>query len=219
MSNIEEKALTDLALRAAGGDEAAFDALWGNELWVSKVRAICKYICRQYPLPGGNLPEDSEELIQNTCERLIKKRALFSAKNGATVFTWCFHVARNIHYKEFRKRKSGEEHLKRHPCRLKGDLSDEIPGVALRIKEQWDRFNPRQRRLYVLSWDCDNVGELAEKFHEDGWLSLSGEERDKAIAKLGRELKALQKTLVEAAEEKGLAALGRKKRDADGPEE
>lgn len=219
MDKEEERALTDLALRAARGDGAAFDALWRDERWIARVEGICRLIYYRSPLPGVDSRDGSAELIQKTCMRMVEKHALFSAKNGASIFTWCFHVARNIHRKERSKIEKGAARLKKYPLRLKNNLSDENPEAALRVKEAWRGLNPRRQKIFVLKLRCDSVAQVAEKLYEAEWPSMTEHERKRVTDQVYRELKKVQQILYEAAEDKGLGDPGRNGEDSGGPRE
>jgi DNA-directed RNA polymerase specialized sigma24 family protein len=213
MNKDEEKVLTDLALRAARGDEDAFHTLWTSPLWINRVKAICYHICRLYPLPGGDLQEDSKDLAQNACLRMMRKRELFSSRNGASVSTWFTCIARNIHHKEFRKRESGAKYLRESRCQLKGCLSDQIPDAALRLKEELRKLTPRERNILRLQRESDSVMEVAQNLYAEEWPAMSEHERKKATHKVYRELKKMQKVLVEAVDGKELAAPPHRKGD------
>lgn len=213
MNKDEEKVLTDLALRAARGDEDAFHALWRNELWIKRVKAICYFICRSYPLPGRNLQVDSEDLVQKAFLRMMLKRHLFCSRNGASVSTWFMLVARNIHYKEFRKTESGAKYLRESQCQLKGCLSDQIPDGALKLKEELRKLTPRERHIFRLQAQSDSVAEVARKLYAEEWPAMSEHERKKVTLKVYRELTKVQKVLVKAVDGKELAAPAHRKGD------
>jgi RNA polymerase sigma factor (sigma-70 family) len=213
MNKDEEKALTDLALRAARGDDEAFHAFWRSELWIKRAKAICYHICRLYPLPGGDLKEDSEELVQKACLRMMQKRELFSSRNDASVSTWFMHIARNIHHKEFRKGESGAKYLRECRCQLKGSLSDQIPDGPLRLKEAWRGLTPRERNIFRLQRQSDSIAEVARKLHAEEWAAMSEHERKKATQKAYRDLKKVQKALAAAVDSKELAAPAHRKGD------
>jgi RNA polymerase sigma factor (sigma-70 family) len=213
MNKDEEKVLTDLALRAARGDEDAFHALWTSPLWLNRVKAICYHICRLYPLPGGDLPEDSKELAQTACLRMMRKRELFCSRNGASISTWFTRVARNIHHKEFRKSESGANYLRESRCQLKGYLSDQIPDSALVLKEAIRNLTARQRNILRLYIQSDSVVEVAQKLNAEEWPAMSEHERMKVTYKVYREFRKAQDALVDVVNGTDLAAPAHRKGD------
>ena len=86
--NTEHSAMPDdqLMLAYAGGDAAAFDALYARH-----EGALFRFVRR---LLGGALAAQADEVFQDTWVRIIASRASFSPQ-GAAWRTWAFTIAHN----------------------------------------------------------------------------------------------------------------------------
>ncbi|HEX7957036.1 MAG TPA: hypothetical protein VF508_08845, partial [Pyrinomonadaceae bacterium] len=62
---------------------------------------------------------------------------------------------------------------------------------------------------------CADVTEVVQALFGSGWLTMSEEGQSKARGKVARELKEVQKVLMEAAELKWLTVLGQQHNGAD----
>lgn len=87
-----------LMLAYAGGDAAAFDALYARH-----ENALFRFVRR---LLGGRLAAEIDEVFQETWMRVISARDSFSPQ-GATWRTWAFTIAHNLAMD--RLRRSGRE--------------------------------------------------------------------------------------------------------------
>lgn len=213
MNKEDDVRLTELFLRAAQGDGQAAEEFWDSKIWAQQVQDDCEFICWRYPLPNSDWKRDAEDLRQRACLRMLEKCSLFQGR--ASVRTWFMCIAMRLQFKEFAKRRKEREYLRKNACEVKRDLSDEVPGVRMAVLEAWSRLTERQQELYAIYLQCAGVTEVVQALYGSEWLTMSEEEQCKERAKVARELKKVQKVLMEAAEVKWLTVLGQQHNGAD----
>jgi DNA-directed RNA polymerase specialized sigma24 family protein len=206
MNKEDDVKLTELFLRAARGDLQAAEEFWRSEVWAQQVQDDCEFICWRYPLPNSDWKNDAQDLRQRACLRMVEKCSLF--KGRASVRTWFMCIAMRLQFKEFAKRQKEREYLRNHACEVKRDLSDKVPGVRMAVLEAWSHLSERQQELYAIYLQCADVTEVVQALMGSEWLMMTDEEQLKERYKVARELKQVQKVLMEAAELKWLTALG-----------
>jgi DNA-directed RNA polymerase specialized sigma24 family protein len=209
----EDARLTELFLLAARGDERASQEFWGSARRQAQVKRDCELICWRYPLPGGDLIRDSEDLAQRTCMRMFEKGEQF--KGLSQVRTWSMCIARRLHFKEFAKRQMERQRLRDHPCEASPQLSDEVPGVRLAVIEVLEGLSVFKRTLYEMYVHCCDVWEVAQMLHGSEWLSMSEQAQRNERNRIARILKEIQMILVGVAELKWLTAFGQQDKGTD----
>ncbi|HEV7857155.1 MAG TPA: sigma-70 family RNA polymerase sigma factor [Pyrinomonadaceae bacterium] len=186
--------LTALALRAAGGDEAALRELGNHPDFHKYVEIICRKLWRTYQ-PQNNA-FCLEDLIQQTRLQAIEFIGQFK---GGMFTAWLKQIARHIHFADYGKKKREDRVARELDWMPPFDFSDDDPEWNAALEEFVRRLSPLDREILRLSCEVKDAMEIAEHLcSAEEWQALSEHDRNKRRRKVYKRLVKIQKAMVAA---------------------